>query len=297
MDVFITDIVPWYPTKVALQWVLEDSTEVGVYLFDVERSGSPSGPWTVIASALPDTYVYEDPLDDDEDPDIISLSRDIYYRVKVTPPSGPTGAVYSLVINIDGAVDTTRSGPADVMGYSAQDPGQYEYDPSTGLYKRPIISAEKRLLRRRILHEEYTLLKKLAGVEYVLLKRRHFGTRCSECYDPASSTTFKAQCTACYGTAWEGGYFNPITILGRRRAAQTQHSLGPQTEDEVHRTNIQLLDFPRVEEGDILVEKESNRRFQVRQRYKTSLKTITVHQTLSVSELARKAIEYKIPIT
>ena len=65
----------------------------------------------------------------------------------------------------------------------------------------------------------------------------------------------------------------------------------------MNQTRIQFLDFPRIDEEDILVEKANNRRYLVMSRYFTSLKTIPVHQTISVSELERQAVEYKIPVS
>ena len=155
-----------------------------------------------------------------------------------------------------------------------------------------------RLLRRKILRDEYIRLRRLAGMEFWLLKRRHFGVRCTDCYDPATREVTRSRCLVCYGTSWTGGYFTPVAILGgSQHASQVQSDISPQTKDDVHTRRIELLDFPRVDEGDLLVEKAHNRRFLVRQRYYTSLKTVTVHQTVTASELERQAVEYAIPVT
>jgi hypothetical protein len=73
--------------------------------------------------------------------------------------------------------------------------------------------------------------------------------------------------------------------------------MSPQAKMDINMTQIQFLDFPRIDEEDIIVEKANDRRFLVKSRYFTSLKTIPVHQTVSVSELERQAVEYKIPVT
>ncbi len=298
MKAFITKITPWHPRKIRIQWELDEVGESGTFTFDVERSGSPGGPWTVVESGLTNVYTYDDMLVT-EDADTLSLSRDIYYRIKVTPPSGASNSVYSLITNTDGQTETEQLDPIPAIGYRVNAPGQYEVSPETNKTQRPRRTERTRLflLRRTILRHELILLKKLIGIEFYLLKRRHFGTRCAACYDPYTNEVIKGHCDTCFGTSWTGGYFDPILILGRRKVSQVQTQIGKQTKDDTNHPQIQVLDFPLVDEGDILVEKQHNKRFLVKQRYHTTLKTITVHQTLSVSELERQAKEYAIPVT
>jgi hypothetical protein len=293
----ITRISPEFPSRVALQWDLEAVSETGIFQFVVERSGSPGGPWTVIETDLDDTYLYTDPLTDEE-ANVLSLGRDIYYRVKATPPSGAGNAVYSVTVNLDGQAESTTNDPIVGIGYTIDDGAQVEVSPATGQSRRPTLAGRKRLLRRKIIRDETIALKKLNGIEFLLLKRRHFGTRCTAgCYDPASKEVTITNCATCYGTSWEDGYFTPVELLGRRLASQVQTNIGQQTKDDVDMTRIQVLDFPRIDEGDLLVEKLHNRRFLVKQRYFTTLKTVPVHQTLTVSELNRQAVEYNIPLS
>ncbi|PIX39960.1 MAG: hypothetical protein COZ56_16000 [Armatimonadetes bacterium CG_4_8_14_3_um_filter_58_9] len=299
MKAFITKVTPWFPKRVHLQWDLDEVTESGVFHFDVERSGSPGGPWTTIVANLADTYLYDDPLNQEE-ANVLSLARDIYYRIRVVPPSGALNAMYSVVTNLDGQAATEAVGPRPVMGFQVMDPAQFEVDPLTGESVQPHDKqpGRLRLLRRKILRDEYIRLRRLAGMEFWLLKRRHFGVRCTDCYDPATREVTRSRCLVCYGTSWTGGYFTPVAILGgSQHASQVQSDISPQTKDDVHTRRIELLDFPRVDEGDLLVEKAHNRRFLVRQRYYTSLKTVTVHQTVTASELERQAVEYAIPVT
>lgn len=299
MKAFITKVTPWFPMKVVLQWDLDEVNESGVFLFDVERSGSPGGPWTVIATALADTYTYDDDLDA-EDANVLSLARDIYYRIGVTPPRGAPYKFYSPAINLDGQAATDVIGPNPVMGFQVLDPAQFEVDPRTGQTVRPQMEAQPhrlRLLRRKILRDEYIRLRRLVGVEFYLLKRRHFGTRCTTCYDPTTREVTRSRCPVCYGTSWSGGYFTPVAVYGAQQTSQIQSNLSPQTTDDIRLTRVQFLDFPRIDEGDLLVEKAHNRRFLVKQRYYTTLKNVTVHQTITASELERQAIEYSVTVS
>lgn len=294
MKAYITKITPWHPDKVKLQWDLAEVTESGTFTFDIERSGSPGGPWTTIASGQTG-YTYEDTLDL-ESANTLSLVRDMYYRVKAIPPSGVPNAVYSSIVNLDGLVEHEIV-PSQPGTYERPVPrGQVEPDPDTNLTDDPSrgIDVRLRLIKNKILQDRYLMLKRLNGIEYFLLKRRHFGTRCS-CFDPSTSEILYADCSLCHGTGWQdGGYYDPITVLGRRVTSQIQSKTSPQDERDLNFTFIQLLDFPRVEEGDLLVEKAHNRRWLVQQRSETSLKGITVNQTVAVSELPRTAPEYDI---
>lgn len=295
MRVVISNILPIYPAKVGLQWVVEAKSALGTYSFDVERSGSPEGPWIKVATGLLDTYLWEDPLTDNS-ANILSLGRDIYYRIYADPPGTGTSE-YSDAVNLDGQAQSHVTDPIPAVGYKKNTYSQYEKPPTTKIAPRPTADGRRRLLRRKILRDEYILMKKLAGMEYYLLKRRHFGVRCTACYDRITREVTKSNCTLCYGTSWEDGYFTPVLMLGRRLSSQIQADISPQAKAEVNTAQIQFMDFPRVDEEDIIVERATNRRFLVKGRYFTSLKSIPVHQTLTVSELERNAVEYSIPVS
>ncbi len=295
MRTVIEQITPWHPTKVKLQWKVEDVTESGDFTFHVERSGSSGGPWTdLTAAGLLNTTFFEDPLSD-EDANTLSLVRDIYYRIKMIAPS--TKESYSPVVNLDGLVEHTML--EEEAGNPARPipAAQYEPNPVVGIARRPSTrDGRMRLIKRTLLRNMYLMLKHLNGIEYALLKRRHFGTRCAECYDANTNESIVSGCPVCYGTTWVGGYYAPIYILARRLASQVSSNVSPQGKDDTNRVRIQMLDFPKVEEGDLLVERVHNQRFIVQQRYFPHVKTIATHQTLSVSELPRSAPEYKISV-
>lgn len=295
MRTVIEQITPWHPTKVKLQWKVEDVTESGDFTFHVERSGSSGGPWTDLTpSGLLNITLYEDTLEDEE-ANTLSLVRDIYYRIKMIPPS--TNESYSPIVNLDGLVEHTMMDEEPGNPERPIPAAQYEPAPETGIARRPRTrNARLRLIKRVMLRNMYLMLKHLNGVEYALLKRRHFGTRCTLCYDANTNEVIVSNCATCYGTSWVGGYFDPVYILGRRLASQVNSGISPQGKDDINMTRIQTLDFPKIEQGDILVERVHNQRFLVKQRYFPHVKTIATHQTLAVSELPRSAPEYKVAV-
>lgn len=295
MKVTVTKITPDYPTKVSMDWELEEVIESGTFTYDVERSGSPAGPWEVLVTGLT-AKTYDDILSD-ENANILSFVRDIYYRIKSTPPSGAANAFYSPIVNLDGLVEYTITNSEPGNPARPVPLAQFEAPPYTGQMVYPKSHGHRHRLLKNVLVRNVYLMLKLNGTEFALLKRRHFGTRCTDCYDPMSREVISSECSSCYGTSWEEGYYDPYYTLARIIRGSTGHiqtQITTRAEEDVNFAKVHMLDFPRADEGDILVERHSNRRFLIKQRYNTSLKTVIVHQTLSVAELPRTAPEYAL---
>jgi hypothetical protein len=106
----------------------------------------------------------------------------------------------------------------------------------------------------------------------------------------------RANCTVCYGTGFVGGYFEPITTLAKRAPAPPTTTLTPQGKQDIALTRVMMLDAPAVVEDDVLVFLRDNRRFVVKNVASTELQTVTVHQTLMVSEIQRGSIEYRLDV-
>jgi hypothetical protein len=62
---------------------------------------------------------------------------------------------------------------------------------------------------------------------YHLLKLKHFGTLCPDCYDPTLQRVTESKCLTCYGTGYVGGYYNPIEVRGQinQRPTREMHQL------------------------------------------------------------------------
>lgn len=234
-------------------------------MFDVYRAGSPEGPWTQLGASTPDQFNYLDTLPTTETSDTrevnqLSLARGIFYRVVVTPPSG-------------------CENQAEVVS---------EVEPR--------LDGKQRLLKRKMLRDAGMMLKKLNGVEVAVVKRMHWGPRCTKCYDKFTKEVVRASCTTCYGTGFSPGYFSPIITLGRRGTLPIGKQVSPQGISEYRPTQVTILDVPKIEPDDILVFLKDNKRFVVKAVIQTELRTVGVHQKVEVSELARSSIEYRITV-
>ena len=267
----ITRTTALYPTRVFLQWDVE-SDESGPFLVDVFRSGSPTGPWEAVAVGLREAYNFVDERFDLPPPPpsnpngrepvtLFSLSRDIFYMITATPPSGTSGAFSSRPVPVE-----------------------------------PGLDRRTRLLKRKLLRDLSVGFRRLNGVPLSLLKRRRWGPRCPDCWDATLREATREHCPVCFGTGFEGGYWAPIRVRGRREAAAVQTQLSAHGETDVKYADFLLLDFPHLEYKDVVVELRSGDRYEVQRMTPTELKGVTVHQKLTASLLGRNSIEYEIPV-
>ena len=268
--VVITRTTALFPSAVFIQWDINPD-ESGTHVVDVFRAGAPEGPWQLIASALSNAYHYLDsnfnlvpppePIDRHEGLNLLSLSREVYYQVTVTPPSGMAGAFSSTPVSIE-----------------------------------PGLDRRTRLFKRKILRDEATAFRRLNGIPIIVLKRLHWGTRCSDCWDPVTKEGTQEHCLKCFGTTYEGGYWAPILVRGRRSPGAVDSSTTAHGDSDLKFVNFIVLDYPHIEYNDILVDLRRNDRFIVQRVTATELKTVCVHQTIAASEIARNAVEYKIKV-
>lgn len=263
----ITKVTPLYPQRIFIQWDLLNPTESGSYTFRIERSGSTEGPWTALQAGMQNTYNYIDDftkpvLDNNAVAHPFSLQRQFYYRVTAVPPSG--------------CVNSAISDPHGI---------------------EPELPPIQRGLRRKLRYEETRLWKAFSGVRLALVKRRHWGERCTECWDETTNTNTKEHCETCYGTTFVGGYWDPVVVYGR---IHPPHNVTAQTtqkdKNEQSQHLITVLDVPLLQDDDLIVEIDTNQRHVVRRKTQTELKRRSVHQQLTTSLIERGGIEYYLPV-
>lgn len=283
MILTITKITPTFPTGVFIQWnLIPDPNITGNFLFTVSRSGSPGGPWAVLGTnPLINTISYLDnnfntPDSIGDETNLLALNKELYYQVSVVDP-----------VN-----NTATSVPVDLNGLQAVDastlPTQDTQVSGTNLHKRQF------LLRRKILRDESTALRVLNGVQLQVYKKMHFGQRCTLCYDPLTRASTLSHCPQCFGTSWIGGYYPPIPTQGRLSPASIQTSLTNEGLSDVSTVQFVLLNYPKVEADDLIVEPLSSRIWLVKILAPTELKRVMVHQRINCSELPRSDPEYEL---
>lgn len=152
------------------------------------------------------------------------------------------------------------------------------------------------LIWKKILHDEDILLRKGNGRQILLIKRRHWGTRCDQCYDLKTGKSVKKNCDNCYGTTFVGGYFAPIEMWASLKPSQVSTEWVAETSiPEVDTSSAMLVPIPRVHKGDIVVEKEINRRWEITAEMPTELLRNPMHQDVTLTRLNPAHIAYRIP--
>ena len=286
MELKITRTTPIYrnpaTTGVFVQWAITNPVS-SVLTFKVERSGSPEGPFEEVIDNIdtfhffdalrhvPEPVIPETPVvlcgpepepitespDTRENLNFLSLHRAVYYRITGTDDVGNT------VQAVERIGDT--------------------------------LERRQALLRRKI-QRDISVGFKFNAVPLVVLKRRHWGLRCRECFDQLTKRVTKSKCESCYGTGFEGGYFSPVKVRGRLGVENIQTQISQHGKVDTNNKQLTMLDYPILEEADLVIELRQNNRYLVRNITQTELQTVSVHQRAVLSELERDSIEYRIVV-
>lgn len=299
MQVLVSKITPVYPTSVHIQWdVTPDPGVSGAYVFTVEKSGSPGGSWVDTSGPLQDTIFYTDDLtsnaNNTQQVNILPLNRELYYRVKCIAPNSVVD--YSSPVSLDGVASIDVSTGVQRMGTLVTDPEQIQRSPHIGVATRPSMDTRKRLLRRKILRDQYISLRHLSGISVKILKRKHFGVRCTVCSDPLTEHVLVTKCATCYGTGWVGGFYTPIPAFAKIAPAATAEDSSEVGNTTLRRSTLQFIAYPKLEKGDIIVEDSLQSRWLVDQVNPLEVHRTTVLQMAAINELARSSVEYCVPV-
>lgn len=159
---------------------------------------------------------------------------------------------------------------------------------------RNINSKWVELRSREVSRREWLLLKKFTGVQSVIYKRRTFGKRCPECWDPITEKTIKDKCPTCLGTSFEGGYFPGYLTLLQYEPTQNNSELSYQGRIEPNVIPAWTIEVPEVDTFDIIVRLPDWKVYRVLAIQATELQSVVVRQLLSLSELDKNSIEFRL---
>ena len=258
LSVTVTKVYPIWPTGIFIQWVLKDPTFSGGYNFQVYRSGGSDGPWEHVGAGLFDTYCFFDGNFSGSveagTPELLSMNRQIYYKVTVENGEGQT-AEYTH--QLEPWLDRRRAG-----------------------------------IHRKLVRDAYVSLRVGNGTEVALLKKKQWGTKCS--CTSSSGQVIVSHCKKCFGTSFEGGYWNPEYTYANRAAQPTSLTRAMQGDKEIKKTRIITTRIPQLAPKDLVVFTRTNRRYRVEEVTPSQIHQVDVHQELIVSELDPSSAEYGI---
>lgn len=293
----ISHVAPFGRRHVFLQWTVEGlSPTAGSLSFKVERSSNHFEDFEVVSDNVTDVFlaeVFENT--DDETINLLSASRNIVYRVGLYTPNDPArDIVWSLPADLTGNIRVDAE-YVDRVGLTPQEIDQYSVKPNSFFYKKPKLDRRLHLIRRAKLRKTLIALRHFTGTEVAVLKKKHFGVRCSHCYEPITKSCVQTNCPSCFGTTWAGGYYTPIITQAKIFASPIDQTIQSEGEVQIRQARIGLPPFPVVEPDDIIVELDNDRRWLVRRVDDRVFKKRLMKQTVeSATEIGRAAIEYQI---
>ena len=127
---------------------------------------------------------------------------------------------------------------------------------------------------------------------FACFKRTIDGTRCHFCINPHTHERTQEKCNVCKGTGYIEGWSNPILFKGRwRDRIQKQSRRSTYGEKDKEERRLWLSAYPILEIGDILIEKSTNKMFEVVTIGVTQPDNIVLSQNAQCSNVDRDFIE------
>lgn len=240
------------------QWQLEpETTDPETVEIDLERSESPSGPWTCLQTLDPMTqFSFTD--------------RTAPWRPK------NMAILYRLVGRTRSQGQVVAVSPP--FGFQGQLP----------LDAVEIIRQHNILLRGVNGHVSQT------GIKATVYKRRTFGPRCPDCTDAVTKRIVVGQCGSCGGTGFrDRGYYNPIVVYMTFSPHPRVLQLANLGKIEDNETTAFLTNFPLLYAGDMVVE-PNEAHWHVKQVDVTERKRTIVHQVIRLRQLDHGDVEYQL---
>lgn len=97
------------------------------------------------------------------------------------------------------------------------------------------------------------------GIELAIYKRKHWGEKCTSCYNPILEAATTTNCNDCLGTNYVGGYWNPISVLGKLEPlTKSRNLLDKLNYQENIVIQAHMRAFPLIQEDDIIREVRRN---------------------------------------
>jgi len=137
-------------------------------------------------------------------------------------------------------------------------------------------------------------LEDVSGVPSLVYNRRRGGVPCGKCFDPIQKKRLISQCTNCYGTNWEKGFYDPIDCYvgydpNPKNALITQWG-----EVQENQSRLLMSNFPVLQPGDIIREIRTNRLWRVVRVDLTEKRRTLLLQFPVVMEIKPGDVEYHI---
>lgn len=154
------------------------------------------------------------------------------------------------------------------------------------------ISIDK--VTKHVLRRKSLALRKYSGRTLKVLKKRSWGTRCTECWDDTLMRVTD-DCNTCYGTGWLEGYFTPIEIKGMLSPSPKINQITMFGEWMPSDTLLTMLNFPPLKPRDIIVD-DVNKRWIVKNIRTIEKDGFIIEQSAQLNLISQDDLIYTIPV-
>lgn len=155
-------------------------------------------------------------------------------------------------------------------------------------------SAWVQLRAQEVQRREYLLLRKFSGSKSYIFRRKSYGERCPDCWNPNVEKAMKDNCPTCIGTTFKGGYFEPYTTY-------IQFDPSPKSvirtyfgKFEPIQTAAWTISVPEIFPDDIIIREGKWDLHRVENTASTELQGRTVKQMLQLTELSKNSVEFEL---
>lgn len=213
-----------YDNARVLSWTLTPgATYPADSILQVENSRS-GGTWEVLDNTLFDSCFYIDTRRRNYN----KFMNECYRLRLIVPSSSSEGEEYV----------------SDVV-----QAGKFEAYPFSSEAENVIKQAEKAI--------------ELSGVTGVLLKKKHWGVRCTHCTDFDDQMTVNEHCPWCLGTGFAGGFYNGISMSLIKEKITVEEAQGEDCVEESEVVEGRCVAYPWIRYGDVWVEDKTNKRYMI----------------------------------
>lgn len=173
--------------------------------------------------------------------------------------------------------------------------------PGTGqrVRSKPTFAEYKRRehvdkIASEIQRREYMLLSKFAGIKSFFFKKRNFGMRCTRCWNETQEKVMDDHCPVCFGTSWEGGYFDPLPLFVQYDASPNSKLKSFHGDMEPNSISGWTIALPEIHADDVIIRTGDFIPYKIVAVTSTELQTRPVRQTMSLTQLSKNDIENKL---
>lgn len=172
--------------------------------------------------------------------------------------------------------------------------------PDNRYIKSPISTWENKrsnlmeIRAREITRRETILLDKFNGTDTLVFRKKYFGTRCPNCYNPEIEKITKDHCTTCFGTSFIDGYFPGMLTKVCYEISPNNTQLTYLGKLESNQTAAWTISFPEVHTHDLILRVSDSRLFRVESTNPTELQTVHVRQIMQIVELGKHSVEMNL---